>query len=524
MKRYFLIVIALALGVAAAEWMYGMHLAGGAFVYPLDDAYIHLAIARSLAENGTWGFESGVPVFASSSPLWTLVLALFVKTVGFHEWLPLALSYVFSGGAVFLAFALWRRAGLDCRIAGTAGLVMVAVMPVTTLANLGMEHALHVFCLEWFVLCAWSSLQDEPLSGRFRAMLIVSSMLAVGARYESLFVITPVAVLLFCRRRFRIGILLLVSEFVPVVSMGFYALANSRPFIPVSLLLKTDTCGSPLLRGIFSLYCGIAPDSIHFHLLILVLLAMTLLPRTPRPARELAFILALAAGGHGIFARLGWLYRYEVYLLALGFSVLPLVFINREKKGALSVIGGIHRDFVRRYAGLLLVLGIASPFAIRSFKAQCDTVLAQREINAQQRQMSRIFQTMPEQNRGPVAVSDLGCVALYSGVHVLDLWGLGSPDVAEMILKGGKTPEKLSRLFARHGVRYFALYTGWYDLSLLAPASIVVAHLDLTHPNVVCSGSSVMLGVVDPTDAPSFRSHLELLRPSLPPGAKLTIL
>ena len=78
MRKCGLAVAALAVLVSAAEWLAGMSLCGGELCYPLDDTYIHLAMARQLAESGTWGLEAGVPVFASSSPLWTVLLAAAV--------------------------------------------------------------------------------------------------------------------------------------------------------------------------------------------------------------------------------------------------------------------------------------------------------------------------------------------------------------------------------------------------------------------------------------------------------------
>ena len=43
--------------------------------YPLDDTYIHMAIARNVAQSGTWGINAGEFAPASSSPLWTVILA-----------------------------------------------------------------------------------------------------------------------------------------------------------------------------------------------------------------------------------------------------------------------------------------------------------------------------------------------------------------------------------------------------------------------------------------------------------------
>ena len=47
-------------------------LAGG-FEYPLDDVYIHLAMAEGIAQ-GTYGVNPGEAASASSSALWPLLI------------------------------------------------------------------------------------------------------------------------------------------------------------------------------------------------------------------------------------------------------------------------------------------------------------------------------------------------------------------------------------------------------------------------------------------------------------------
>jgi hypothetical protein len=64
--------------IAAAVFL-GMRSTGGRLGYTLDDPYIHLSIARNLAAHGVWGVNEGEFAGASSSPLWTLLLAGAVR-------------------------------------------------------------------------------------------------------------------------------------------------------------------------------------------------------------------------------------------------------------------------------------------------------------------------------------------------------------------------------------------------------------------------------------------------------------
>lgn len=44
--------------------------------YPLDDAWIHQTYARNLIQYGEWSFIPGIPSAGSTSPLWTIIIAL----------------------------------------------------------------------------------------------------------------------------------------------------------------------------------------------------------------------------------------------------------------------------------------------------------------------------------------------------------------------------------------------------------------------------------------------------------------
>ena len=51
----------------------------GRYIYPLDDAYIHLSMARNFAEFQTWGITQYEFSSTTSSPLFTFLLALIIK-------------------------------------------------------------------------------------------------------------------------------------------------------------------------------------------------------------------------------------------------------------------------------------------------------------------------------------------------------------------------------------------------------------------------------------------------------------
>src|SRR6476620_5767347 len=72
----------------------------GHLVYALDDAYIHMAIAKNLALHGTWGVQPGTFSASSSSPLWTLLLTAAFRTAGVSDAAPLVLNTVIAAFCV----------------------------------------------------------------------------------------------------------------------------------------------------------------------------------------------------------------------------------------------------------------------------------------------------------------------------------------------------------------------------------------------------------------------------------------
>ena len=517
MSRDGILVALLALVVAGTEWGLGQSLCGWNFCYPLDDAYIHMSIARQLAESGTWGLEPGSYAFASSSPLWTVLLAVVFKLFGALEWIPLVLSFFFAVCSVLLAFEFWRRAGLSKSASLLCGITLIFAVPFATLSNLGMEHALHFFCVEAFILAAWMILSvDGRPNGKILAMLLLSAALAVGARYESLFIVVPMTLLFAYRRRFAIAIALLLVAFIPMVAMGVYAVCHGGTFLPVSIILKAGLDnGNMFSRGLAALYASISCDSIHFHLVALALLIVAALPFMGRCVRELAFVFAVAAIGHGMFARLGWLYRYEAYIVGAAFTLFPLALARTVKERC----SPRRLDVVARLSVWLICIAVAFPFLSRSFRAQYDTVEAQREIFGQQMQTARIFSSLPESEKGPVAVVDLGCVAYYSGVSLLDMWGLGSPEVYDMVRKRTYNESVCGELFKKHGIRYFAVYP--WCCERFGSHMHQVARLINTRPGVVCADSIIVLAVANEADIETFHRHLVSFAQNLPSGMRL---
>ena len=113
------------------------------FVYPLDDTYIHLALAKNLSNTSVLGINPGQFAYITSSPLWTLLLTLIYKIGLSSVLMPLFLNFVLAVLLIYSANKIIRK-HIDNMILETVLLLTCIIMTSAIhLIFLGMEHLLH---------------------------------------------------------------------------------------------------------------------------------------------------------------------------------------------------------------------------------------------------------------------------------------------------------------------------------------------------------------------------------------------
>ena len=119
----------------------------GHLVYVLDDPAIHQSVASNLLHHGTWGVVPGHFESASSSPLWTIVLAGYLILPVPASSAPLLLNMAAAVAVIAIlgaepdGAAAGRRRPADA-VAVTLLVAVVLFLPGLTLV--GMEHTLHM--------------------------------------------------------------------------------------------------------------------------------------------------------------------------------------------------------------------------------------------------------------------------------------------------------------------------------------------------------------------------------------------
>jgi len=160
----FYLVAVLATLLVAALYLLSRH-SGGDWAWsglPLDDNWIHLVYARSLAEQGGFYYNPGVPEAGMSSPFWAILLALVYKLLiplGVSpQWCAKGLTLFFALGVPIVTYHLVRTLKIEHRWAWAAGLLVI-VEPNLAYGNVaGMEVPLFTLLT---LLALWLSWQQR---------------------------------------------------------------------------------------------------------------------------------------------------------------------------------------------------------------------------------------------------------------------------------------------------------------------------------------------------------------------------
>ena len=184
LKPYDLPLTALAFGLVA------LYVAIGGRGFPLDDSWIHQTYARNLALNGEWAFLAGVPSAASTSPLYTALLAVgYALRIDVFLWthtlgaLTLALTAVVAARMGDRIPSGWRYTGW------LSGLAVLATWHLTWAAASGMETLLFSALGLVMMALAWreSDAQRGSRAALWRGVIFgVVSALTVSTRPEGL--------------------------------------------------------------------------------------------------------------------------------------------------------------------------------------------------------------------------------------------------------------------------------------------------------------------------------------------------
>lgn len=489
--------------------------------YSLDDAYIHLAIAKNAVEHSVWGVTSEGFTSSSSSLLWSSLLIVLYKVTGELESLPFILNVLVS---LLLLYVVYKEL-----LKHFNNVFLLTILPSAILTAVilpfhvfsGMEHILHMLLTLLFIRLLLNYISNKSAKPEL-AYLLVITFLLTSVRFESFFLIFVTIILLAGGKRYLALLSVISAALLPVIIYGYYSVSHGWYFLPNSVLLKGNQPEASFLSLIVFVLKpigGLFKYSIHLLAIIAVLL---LVYRMQKLSKEQKYFLFLFGGTfflHLLFAKVPGAFkmegaiRYDSYLILSG--VLLAVILTSEKINQIFTLNNFRSSPVsRNILNIALIFIFAFPLLYRGVVITIKTPVATTNIYQQQIQMGRFFSKYyNEQN---VGVNDIGAVSLIKRSDVVDLWGLSDPDAAAARIEKRYTSEFLADLIHKKDVKALAIYDLWFDKYPLLKSSMVKAGEWEIKNNVICGDSVVSFYAPDSISASDLSEKLTQYSGKLP--------
>lgn len=469
MQRYLFYYLGLFTIITGFYYLYSYsQLSGNQFIYPIDDAYIHLAIARKFGESGFWSINFNSFDSGSSSILYTLILSSLIKIFGNHLYYPMIVNMIAGYFTVYWIYKFFR----DFYFEKAVKLGLLIFLPVSLLymmVILGMEQTIHILLSVMAIYFIKKNTDSGFQKFDFIKLLIVLLLLSM-IRFESMFFVFCLGIILLLEKRYKEAFLVYLVGFLPIVIFGWISIQHGCFFFPNSVIIKGSYPEGNILISFWSLFRNGILLNISFYKLFLfpIICAMMILLDSYKDNgfksliknNRLLFLVFGTILLQSLFAVIK--YRYENYLMMMLVLILiPLAIkyfdrFRRKKSFTNSIYIGSFAMFC--LVGFYRV--VASHPVLK---------LSSKNVEEQQVEMGRFLNQF---YRGQKAVAnDIGAIAYFGNVQLLDIVGLGSTDVAKFYVSNKQLKETdfnkkyhqfLSDYISKNHYKVAVIYPNWY--------------------------------------------------------------
>jgi len=479
--------------LAPAAWIGALVAASGALVFialtkrvvggfglPLDDSWIHLQFARSLALGSGLAFEPGQLVPASTAPLWTAVLSLAARLPGPAAlWSQIAGTLAFASAAVVL-HGLARDLGFGRQLSALATLLYALSGHLVWSAVSGLEVPLFVLLT---LTASRIHLRDRD-SGRGIALSLPLFALASLARPEGLLLLLLALVDRGLAVRFRPsewwrgmrkGLLVSAVVLVPVVAFNVLA---SGSLLPTTFAAKSGGVHSlwPSLRYLHTVFGILFRSQPYMTLLVgagAVVLAQRLFTQRDRGVLPALWVLGLPLAysclsppGSTLVGNFGrYYFPLLPFVIVLGcLGLVPVV----ERLGALNPAW-------RRVAMAVAFLLIAWPTVAHLRTTAGQFAQSVRDVETGDGAAARWLENRLAPG-STLAVNDIGLIKFILPEHrMYDLAGIVTPEVhhytRSAVGRGESWETGIARYLERVRPDYLVVFPDWFPGLLASEVS-----------------------------------------------------
>ena len=420
--------------------------------FPLDDAWIHQTYARNLVQSGEWAFQPGSISGGSTSPLWTLMLAVGVS-LGLD-----ARGWAYFLGACALGLTAWAAHNwhlLRVQTRTWGWMVGVAVLLEWHLVWAGVS-GMETIVEALLIVLVFFQLETEPIHP-----IRLGACLGLGAwiRPDALTLLIPVAWTLVTDGGpirgllRRLGLTLLGLALVLLPYLAFNRLVGGA-WWPTTFYAKQAEYA--VLRQA-SLVSRLSAQFLQPIIGVGVLLL---------PGLGLAAWHAVRKGELGRLAPILWAIAFmSLYAIRLpvtyqhGRYVIPTipVVLVMGIEGLVSTAPtqtGLRRRRWTTLAWPASAGGVLLGFWLLGAQAYArDVSIIESEMVA----ASRWIASNTDEG-ALIAAHDIGALGYFGGRSIIDLAGLVTPEVIPILRDEGSLAEYLNR----RGADYLMTFPAWY--------------------------------------------------------------
>jgi len=408
-------------------------LSGNQFIYPIDDAYIHLAIAKNFGEAGFWSVNPNSFDSASSSILYTLLLSFFIKFFGDNVYYPMFLNIAAGYIAVYWIYRFFK----DFYAEKELKLGLFLFLPVTLLYNmviLGMEQTLHMMLSVMTVYFIRKNFETDFKRSDFIKLLLIILFLGM-VRFESMFMVFSIVLVFLLDRKFREAFLIFLAGFLPIIIFGFISIQKGGFFFPNSVIIKGNYPEGNVLISLWKIFEKGILFNISFYKLFLFPILCVFIFLLDSFKKEdfkvlirkynLILIVIATIFLQSLFAMIK--YRYENYLMIMLLLVMVPIAVDYFKQFR----SGDRR--IQNFLFLTFFAGFCVVGIYRSVSSHMVLKVSSKNIEEQKLQMGKFLNQF---YKGQKAVAnDIGAIAYFGNTKLLDIVGLGSTDVAKFYVE-----------------------------------------------------------------------------------------
>lgn len=483
------------------------------FIYTIDDAYIHLAVAKNFALHKVWGMTQYAFSSSSSSPMFTFILSMLIFIFGNHALIPLIFNFTIAFFVIYFLNKYYSQYFSRNKSIVIAILFTLFFSVLHFQILLGMEHVLQIFLFVVNIYCfqKWlaSGLKKSQVAYWFYFTIVLLGLV----RFESMFYYASLAFVFACLKNFRNALLVLICGFVPIIIFGYFNYQQSGYFFPYSVVVKGasfDFSGDivqQLKQVLFkNLIFNITFYKVSLFLLLIVGVFLYRDYRSKISFQQLVLnnflliVFSLTLLLNAFFGDFRGLFRYEAYM----YIAFAMIIIPRLKEFFLNPLSEFKKD---KIIGILTLCN----FFLAIYKCVFShfiLVNGSRNIYEQQMQSAKFLKKY--YNTSKVIANDIGAICYLSDIHLLDIAGLGSKEMISFNTNGKTFDQKFENFITSYtnenNYELAIVYEEWFG-GYIPKNWKKVAVLKIDH-NIVAALDHVVIYSIDLSNEKQLKENI----------------